>query len=475
MRKRLRIVLAAVLTACIFLNLPVSVSAEGEEWEALRQESYDTQPDTNGLKGWPHGPQVWAKAAIVMDMDSGAVLYGKNIDERLYPASITKLLTALVALENGDFSDEVVFSRDSVSFLESDHAKIGMKPGESISMKDAMYALLLASANEVAYAVAENVGQKMGGDYDTFIQKMNEKSAQLGCTGSQWTNANGLPDEEHYTTAYDMALIASEVSKHQELLDIMETLSYTIETEQSEEEAKTFEQHHRMLWEGNAYYYPYCIGGKTGYTDSAGTTLVTMADNGQMRLAAVVLFDFGTDAYKDTKAMFDYVYGSFSKVGITRDDWPEEIRECVTDEPYVVLPQDVDVSALKTEFTVTDEKKAAGKMTFTYRNQAVGSMDVVFTPEYVESATGYTTRLSIGSLHDGDGKDGLGNAVLFLQSKAVVGAGAAGAVLFAAVLTVLLRGRRKNRRKIRRRRQCRRMKKERKIYKKQKGGRENVL
>src|SRR5699024_2603753 len=98
---------------------------------------------------WPAGPKVYAKAAIVMDMDSGAILYGKNIDERLYPASITKLLTALVALENGDFEDEVAFTEDSISFLEYDHANIGMKPGEIISMKDAMYALLLASANEV--------------------------------------------------------------------------------------------------------------------------------------------------------------------------------------------------------------------------------------------------------------------------------------------------------------------------------------
>lgn len=463
MRKGFRRILSAVLTAVIFFSLPASVYAEGEDWETLKKQSYETLPETNSLKGWPGGPQVWAKAAIVMDMDSGAVLYGENVDEQLYPASITKLLTALVALENGDFSDQVVFSEDSVSFLEADHARIGMKPGDSLSMKDAMYALLLASANEVAYAIAENVGQKMGGGYDTFIQEMNNKSAELGCTGSQWTNANGLPDEAHYTTAHDMALIASEVSNHPELLEIMETLHYTTETADSQGEKKTFEQHHRMLWEGNRYYYPYCIGGKTGYTDSAGTTLVTMADNGEMRLAAVVLYDFGTDAYVDTKAMFDYVFGSFSKTAVTREDWPEEIRECVTDEPYVVLPPGVDMGSLETSFTVTDEKKAAGKVTFTYENQNVGSMDVIFTPEYIESATGYTTRLPIRKMHGGDGEKEQGTLSLLFRPQVLAAVGAA-VVLAGIGFAALLRSRRKRRRKMLRRRQLQRMKRESRKY-----------
>ena len=119
----------------------------------------------------------------------------EKINDKHYPASITKLLTALVALENADPDDEVYFSEDSVSFLEYGDASIGMRPGEILSMNDALYGMLLASANEVSYAIAESVGKKMGGGFETFIQKMNERCEELGCTGSHWTNANGLHDE----------------------------------------------------------------------------------------------------------------------------------------------------------------------------------------------------------------------------------------------------------------------------------------
>ena len=176
-----------------------------------KQAAYDAVPETNGLKNWPQGPHVYANSAIVMEMNSGAILYGKKINDKHYPASITKLLTALVALENADPDDEVYFSEDSVSFLEYGDASIGMRPGEILSMNDALYGMLLASANEVSYAIAESVGKKMGGGFETFIQKMNERCEELGCTGSHWTNANGLHDENHYTTAHDMALIGSAV------------------------------------------------------------------------------------------------------------------------------------------------------------------------------------------------------------------------------------------------------------------------
>ena len=178
-----------------------------------KQESYEVVPDTNTFEKWPQGPNVYGASAVVMDMDSKAVLYGKKIDERHYPASITKLLTTLVALENGELTDAITFSEDSVSFLEYGDASIGMTPGEILTLDEALYGILLASANEVSYAVAENIGQKMGGGYSAFIQEMNERAVELGCTGSHWVNANGLHDEEHYTTAHDMALIASEVYK----------------------------------------------------------------------------------------------------------------------------------------------------------------------------------------------------------------------------------------------------------------------
>ena len=184
MRKLQKSVLAVILMTVIVLGLPAAVYADENDAEKLKKQSYETPADTDSLTGWPAGPKVYAKAAVIMDMDSGAILYAKNADEKLYPASITKLLTALVAVENSDFTDEVLFTDDSISFLQYDDAHIGMRPGEIINMKDALHALLLASANEVAYAIAENVGGKLGGGYTTFIDKMNERSTELGCTGS---------------------------------------------------------------------------------------------------------------------------------------------------------------------------------------------------------------------------------------------------------------------------------------------------
>ena len=166
--------MTAVLLLLLMMAIPVSeVCAEPQNGQAASQEtelsdlekqkkaSYDTVPETNKIDGWPQGPQVYGKSAIVMDMDSKAILYGKKIDEQHYPASITKLLTVLLALENSSLDDEVVMSQESIDILRSDYASIGMRAGEIISMKDALYATLFASANEVAYAVGENVGRQI--------------------------------------------------------------------------------------------------------------------------------------------------------------------------------------------------------------------------------------------------------------------------------------------------------------------------
>lgn len=444
--------MAAVLTAVSVMSLPTAVYADGDKAEQQKQQSYETVPDTNTLDKWPEGPKVYAKAAVVMDMDSGAVLYGKNMDEKLYPASITKLLTALIAVENSGFEDEVKFSVDSIAFLKYDDAHIGMRPGEIISMKDALHGLLLASANEVAYAIAENVGNTLDGGYNGFIQEMNDRSTELGCKNSHWTNANGLHNEDHYTTAYDMALIASEVSKHEELLNIMQTLNYTIGTTNLVDETRTFQQHHKMLWQGNSNYYEYCIGGKTGYTDDAGTTLVTMADNGKMRLAAVVLYDYGTDAYTDTRQMFDYTYDNFSKFSLLEEKKPEQIKAYSDQEAYVVLPQGVTFDDLEMEITVLDKKSATGMVTYLYQDQNVGSTEVTLTPEYVESATGYRSRLQVSGAQNTGAEENGENAALPLRNLIIAGVCTGVLILLLALFLVWCRCRRR-RRSIRHRRQ----------------------
>ena len=423
---------AAVLAVSMTVLLAADVHADDTmTYEEALQAAYDIVPDTNNIRGWPQGPHVYGNSAVVVDMDSGAVLYGKKADERHYPASITKLMTALVALENSEPDDEVLFSQDSVSFLEYGDASIGMTPGEILSMNDAMYGMLLASANEVSYAIAESVGKLMGGDYNTFLQAMNDRAEELGCTDSHWMNANGLHNDQHYTTAHDMARIASAVYQVEEFRTVTQTLNYTIGPTNLVGESRTFQQNHKMLWPGNPNYYEYCTGGKTGYTDQSRTTLVTMADNGNMRLVAVLLQDDG-DVYADTRAMFDYVYSNFSKVQLKGQQKAEGISSYEDDAAYVVLPAGIDFSSLDSEITITDKKEGTGKVTYFYEGQDVGSADVVLTPEYVKEQTGYdiTPRITEkGSALAGGSEDGTG---LPLPVKILIGTGAAAAVLFLA-------------------------------------------
>lgn len=321
------------------------------EEEARRNAIYEIVPDSNNLPGWPEGPKVHAASAVVMDMESGAVLYAKAAEEQHVPASITKLLTTLVALEVGEPDDTVTFTEDSVSFLEYDDANIGMIPGEQISLRDALHGVLLASANEVSYAVAESMGTKMGGSYQTFIDRMNERAESLGCTGSHWVNANGLHDDQHYTTAHDMARIAAAVYQHEAFRSLMSDLSYTIGPTPQQEEPRELWQNHRMIMPDNEYHYEYCRGGKTGYTDQSGTTLVTMADNGQMHLAAVVLADYGVQAYEDTRALFDYAFANFTRVSVADKEESEDIERFQSEDAYVVLPAGIEFSQLESEIT----------------------------------------------------------------------------------------------------------------------------
>lgn len=411
MRQLLAGVLACTLLAVhpaqvAFAEGEVAAPAAGEEKtaeqleeearaqaEAEKQASFDTLPETNQLESWSAGPQVYANSAIVMDMQSGAILYSKKADERHFPASITKLLTVLVALENAELTDTVTFSQESVEFLNWDDAQIGMQPGEELNMKDALHAILMASANEVSYAVAESVGKtRLHGDYQTFIDLMNKRAKELGCTGSHWVNPNGLHDEEHYTTAHDMALIASAVYQQPEFQNIMKELEYRIPATNLVDEERVFQQNHKMLWPENYYYNAYCKGGKTGYTDQSGTTLVTMEDNGSLQLAAVVLQDYGPVAYDDTQAMFDYVFQNFEKVPVSQLDQEETLTEelkgihgTMEEGAYVVLPKNA--NGMKVQSNLEMQDATNGKVIYTYDGQVVGTADVKAKATAVKAKT----------------------------------------------------------------------------------------
>lgn len=333
--KRGKKVLTVVLAVLLVLNMGMQISAadpagegtepaaaeneqqpELTEEERLQQELdavYALPVESNAIEGWPQGPGTYGEAAIVMEVETGAILYGKNIDEHYFPASITKVLTSLIALENGQLSDPVQFSNECVSSVKPDEASIGMKEGNQISLEQALYATLLASANEAAYAVGESIGKNAGYDYNWFIQQMNQRCQELGGANSNFVNANGVHDPNHYTCARDMALISREMFKHPEFFTIAQTHEYTIPASETTEE-HTFQQHDKMLDPGDENYYEYVIGGKTGYTSDALSTLITMADNGSMQLVCVVLKTHGQNIYSDTRNLLEYAFSNFGKV-----------------------------------------------------------------------------------------------------------------------------------------------------------------
>ena len=264
MRKK-RLLLCMLMIGILMCNCFTVMAEEVENpYEKMKADSYATPIDTNQINDWPQALPVYADAAIVMDIKSGAILFGKKIKEKHYPASITKLLTVLITLENASLTDKVEFTEDSVSFLNFDDAHIGMRPGEIISMEDALYAVLFASANEVSHAVAESVGkQYFGGNYDTFIERMNTRSKELGCINSHWTNSYGLHDNEHYTCAYDMAKIASAISSYDIFRNMMKKSEHKIGVTNLVNEERVFQQLHKVLNPYSEYYSENCIGGKT--------------------------------------------------------------------------------------------------------------------------------------------------------------------------------------------------------------------
>lgn len=326
--------------------------------EAEIQASYNKTIESNAIQNWPQGPQVYGDSAIVMDMKTGAILYAKGIDEERYPASITKILTALVAIENSQMTDMVKFSEESIQSLEPGYAHIAMKAGEEITMKDALHALMLASANEVAYAIGETVG----GTHENFIKMMNDKAKELGCTHTHFINTNGMFDEQHYTSARDMALIARAAFSHQELLDIVQTLQYTIPPTNMESEPRIFQQKHKMLLNGK-YHDNRCIGGKTGYTEKAYNTLVTVMEQGDMEIVAVIMRS-RRDTFEDTKKICDYAFNNFREVNISANEKSDKVSD-IDGEACVTLPKNIEFNQLSRQY----EKD---KVNYCYEGQFVG-------------------------------------------------------------------------------------------------------
>ncbi|MDO4295466.1 MAG: D-alanyl-D-alanine carboxypeptidase family protein [bacterium] len=343
---------------------------------------------------WPSDTGIESEAGIVMDMKSGAVLFGQNIHQQKAPASITKILTALVVLEEvptEKLSDMVTFSYDACYNVEAGSGnKINIEEGDQLSVEDCLYLLLLMSSNQAANALAEYVAETR----EAFVDLMNERIREIGCTESHFANPSGLNDDNQYVTAYDMALIAREAYQNEKLVEINEALSRKLTPTLNRPNGATIEMEHKMLLEGDANYYPYAIAGKTGYTSIAGQTLVTLAEHNGRRQVAVTLKSTAWTHYKDTRTLLDFGFARFQNLNVAEHEtWLSQAEEiAIGEEKYapeelsldetaeITLPNDAvfaDVDReLVTDLTEEHPQGAVARLDYLYNDRKVGSVYV---------------------------------------------------------------------------------------------------
>ncbi len=426
---------------------------------------------------WPSDTGIMAEAGIVIDYDSGAVIFGQNIHLPYAPASITKLLTALVVIENADLKDMVTFSQDAVYNVESGSGnKYNMETGDQLTVEDCLYLLLLQSSNQAGNALAEHVGGTRAG----FVEMMNERIAQLGCEESNFANPSGLNDENQYVSAYDMARIARAAFANPTLMKIDSAKKYTIGATINNPNGATFPMEHKLLMTEDTSSELYCKGavaGKTGYTSIAGNTLVTYASRDGQNLIAVVLKGTQPQYYIDSKTLLDFGFANFETINIAQNETAYTTGEdpvALGDKSYSPSDLYLDESGAVTvpkgaEFTDADKELvttlpeehpagAVAQVQYSYDGRQVGSA-WLYSREAVAAAesAAHTPETEPASETPVSAEPQESEGFQFNLSKMILPAVILLVVLVAAALTVyVIREKKREREDLARRRERRR-------------------
>lgn len=367
-----------------------------------KMEERKTLPiQSNNIENWPQGPAIGAQSAILMEMNTHTILYAKNIDEKNYPASTTKILTCLLAMQNCNMNETITFSRDSIYDVPIDGSRLGgVDTGDTMLMEHALYCVLVQSANDIASAVGEHVAEKLGKEktVKAFSELMNEKAKELGCKNTNFTNCNGLYDDNHYTTAYDLALIGCEFFGNELLCKMSSTTSYHFKLKPNDED-DTWISTKNQLYKGKTYEYPYLLGSKTGFVSQSRQTLVSAAEKNGMKLVCVILTEETPYQFEDTITLFQYGFENFKKVSIKDNETKYNIDTMdffdtendlfgdstplisMQDNAYVILPNTAEFSDAVSTLTYTDESENTNiiaSINYTYSGVNVGSCNLVF-------------------------------------------------------------------------------------------------
>ena len=347
---------------------------------------------------WPMAETITGKTACLMDADTGTILYSKGIDAQRFPASITKLMTALIVAENCSLDDQVTMTETGMADAYAGSSNCNPQLGEIFTVKECLELLLIKSANDIASQLAEHTA----GSVQNFATMMNEKAILLGCTNTNFVNASGLEDPNHYTSARDMAIIMRAAIQNDTIREIMGMPSCTIPATNMSDE-RYYTTHNLLMQLDSEYYYEGCLGGKTGYTDISQSTLVCYAQRNDMTLIGVVMGAPETQSNaSDMITLFDYGFNNFYR--------SEAIpgASCISGGT-VTLPYGLEASQLtltaadngeNKDFTLTvdDHIIGRGSMTASEYSRITGeSIDSSSTVQDPSSATSQSAVTSSGS------------------------------------------------------------------------------
>ena len=341
-------------------------------------------------------PEITAKAAVLLNAETGEVYFSKNAENIVHPASTTKIMTALLvveAIERGELSlsDEITAGDDCQYNMDesSSHANPAIEPGETMTVEDLLYCAMLVSANEACNILAKEVS----GSVEAFVDAMNARAQELGCTDTHFANCNGLEDSDHYTTAQDFALIAQEAVNHNKVVELCSTLTYTV-PETNVAEARELVNTNSLLNPNSDYYFEYAYGIKTGFFKNAGYCLVSAASHNDMDVICVMLgSEESGDQFGDTLEVYDWFYETYSNREIlsstatlltldvelgTADSTGVRADSAVS----VILPKDEDISGDVTyQVTLYDLREGEALQAPVNAGQVLGEVTALLNGE----------------------------------------------------------------------------------------------
>ena len=403
--------------------------------EAENRKSLPIQ--SNQIENWPQGPQIGAGGAILMEANTGTILYAKNIDDKFYPASTTKILTSLVAIENSEMNETVNFSYEAVFSIEKGSSNMGMDVGQSISMEQCLYGILVYSANEVCNAVGEHIA----GSIDGYVDMMNQKALELGCTNSHFVTTNGLHDDNHYTTPRDLATIACAFFSNETLSKIAGTNHYYIPPTDTQPDEIDLWTHNSLT--AGTYSYDGYIGGKTGFTTTSRQTLVSCAERNGIKLICVIMQEESPNQFLDTIALFDYGFNNFQKVNIAENETNYTISDSdlfntdsdifFSNDPIINIDPSDNVIIPNTitfgDLTSTLSYETAGlegsdsllaTIQYQYQGQNVGKASITLTPAVNTSQFESDAQIVSANAIDGPANTLGGGKIIFINILKVI-------------------------------------------------------